>query len=124
MYQQKEKIVVTIGSFDPLTGEELNFLKRCKSKGDWLVVGVHSDWWMMWAQGGVVQNYETRRDIISNLKIVDEVFSFNDSDGTACQLLKIVKICYPDSDITFVSDMDMHNMPETKIKGINFEKMK
>jgi hypothetical protein len=52
------------------------------------------------------------------------VFSFNDSDGTVCQLLKIIKICYPYSDITYVSDMDMHNMPETKIPGITFETMK
>lgn len=124
MIPQKEKIVVTTGSFDPLSGEELDFLKRCKSKGDWLVVGIHSDWWMMWAQGGFVQNYNTRREIISNLRTVDEVFSFNDSDGTVCQLLKIVKICYPDADITYVSNMDMHNMPETKIRGITFEKMK
>jgi bifunctional ADP-heptose synthase (sugar kinase/adenylyltransferase) len=124
MHTPKEKIVVTIGSFDPLTGEELSFLKKCKSRGDWLIVGIQSDWWMMWAQGGVVQNYGTRREIISNLRVVNEVFSFDDSDGTACQLLKIVKICYPNADITYVSDMDMHNMPETKIKGITFETMK
>ena len=121
---QKERIVVTTGSFDPLTGEELDFLKRCRAKGDWLIVGIHSDWWMMWAQGGMVLNYDTRREIISNLKCVDEVFSFNDSDGTVCQLLKIVQICYPNSDITYISNIDMHNMPETKIRGITFEKMK
>jgi glycerol-3-phosphate cytidylyltransferase-like family protein len=121
---RKEKIILTCGSFDPLSKEELNFLKKCKSKGDWLAVGIHSDWWMMWAEGGFVHNYETRRDIIQNLKIVDEVFTFNDSDGTVCQLLKIVKICYPDSNITYVSNEDMHNMPETKIKGITFETMK
>ena len=79
---------------------------------------------MMYARGGVVHSYTTRREIISNLKCVDEVFSFNDSDGTVCQLLKIVKICYPDSDITYVSREDMHNMPETKIRGINFETLK
>jgi cytidyltransferase-like protein len=124
MHYPKERIVVTTGSFDPLTGEELNFLKRCKSKGDWLVVGIQSDWWMLWAQGGMVHNYDTRREIVSNLKVVDEVFTFDDSDGTSCQLLKIVKICYPDSDITFISETDMHNMPETKIRGITFEKMK
>ena len=68
------------------------------------------------------ENYT--RNIINNLKCVDEVFSFNDSDGTVCQLLKIVKICYPNADITYVSEMDMHNMPEMKIRGINFETMK
>ena len=79
---------------------------------------------MMWALGGFVQNYDTRREIIKSLECVDEVFSFNDTDGTICQLLKIVKICYPNSDITYISDEDMHNMPETKIKGINFETLK
>jgi cytidyltransferase-like protein len=122
--QRKEKIIITCGTFDPLTKEELNFLKKCKSKGSWLVVGVHSDWWMMWSEGGFVQNYDSRREIDQNLKTVDEVFTFNDSDGTVCQLLKIVKICYPNCDITYISQEDMHNMPESKIRGITFETMK
>jgi len=121
---KKEKIIITSGTFDPLDSEELNYLKRCKRKGDWLIVGIHTDWWMLWSQGGFVHNYGTRREVISNLKFVDEVFTFNDSDGTVCQLLKIVKICYPNADITYVSQTDMHNMPETKIRGITFETMK
>jgi predicted RNA-binding protein with PUA-like domain len=79
---------------------------------------------MAWSEGGFVQDYQARRNIIQNLKCVDEVFTFNDSDGTVCQLLKIVKICYPHSDITYISEEDMHNMPETKIRGITFETMK
>jgi glycerol-3-phosphate cytidylyltransferase-like family protein len=121
---KKDRIVVVVGEFDPLDIEELKFLKLCKRKGDWLCVGVHSDWWMMYARGGVLQNYSSRREIISSLNCVDEVFSFDDSDGTVCQLLKIVKICYPHSDITYVSREDMHNMPETRIRGINFETLK
>ena len=121
---EKEKIIIVTGEFDPLDIEGLKFLKKCKLKGDWLVVGVHSDWWMIYARGGFVHSYNTRREIIQNIRCVDEVFSFNDSDGTVCQLLKIVKICYPNSDITYVSNMDMHNMPETKIRGITFETMK
>jgi glycerol-3-phosphate cytidylyltransferase-like family protein len=123
MYE-KERIVVICGAFDPLSIEELNYIKKCHHKGDHLIVGVHTDWWMMWALGGFVQSYETRREIIKSLKYVDEVFTFNDSDGTVCQLLKIIKICYPNADITYISQEDMHNMPETKIKGITFETMK
>lgn len=121
---EKEKIILTCGIFDPLTLNELNFLKRCKRKGDWLIVGIHSDWWMDWAEGGSVQTYDDRRELINSLKIVDEVMTFNDTDGTVCQLLKIAKICYPYADIIYVSEEDMHNMPETKIKGITFETMK
>jgi glycerol-3-phosphate cytidylyltransferase-like family protein len=124
MRYKKEKIIVTCGEYDPLDSNEINFLKRCKSKGDWLVVGVHSDWWMLWARGGFVQNYDTRREILSHIKFVDEIFTFNDTDGTVCQLLKLVQICYPHAEISYISREDMHNMPETKIKGIIFETMK
>lgn len=120
----KERIIITCGTFDPLSIEELRFIKKCRAKGDWLIVGIHSDWWMMWTQGGFVQSYETRREIVQSLECVDEIFSFNDSDGTIIQLLKLVKICYPDCDITYISNEDLHNMPETKIRGITFETMK
>ena len=122
--REKEKIIVTCGTFDPLSIEELKLLRKCKDKGDWLIVGIHSDWWMMWSEGGFVHNYESRREIVKSIKYVDEIFTFNDSDGTVCQLLKLVKICYPHADITYITNEDMHNMPETKIKGINFEKLK
>jgi cytidyltransferase-like protein len=123
MYQ-REKIIITSGSFDPLSKEEIKFLKKCKNKGDWLVVGIHSDTFVHWTLGGVVQDYESRREIVESLKFVDEVFYFDDSDGTVCQLLKLVKICYPNAAYTFISHEDMHNMPEMKIKGINFEIVK
>jgi glycerol-3-phosphate cytidylyltransferase-like family protein len=121
---EKDRIIATCGCFDPLSLEELNFLKRCKSRGDWLAVGIHSDWWMNWSQGGFVHNYETRREIIKSLKFVDEIFTFNDMDGTICQFLKLLKICYPDAIITYASTDDMFNTPETKIRGITFETLK
>ena len=99
----KDRIIIITGTFDPLTAEELLYIKKCHHRGDWLIVGVHSDWYMAWSQGGFVQNYETRREIVKSLKFVDEVMSFNDSDGTVCQLLKIAKICYPDAIITYLS---------------------
>ena len=119
-----EKIIITCGVFDPLTLDELTALRKCASKGEWLIVGIHSDWWLQWALGGYVQDYDTRREIIKNINCVDEIFTFDDSDGTVCQLLKLVKICYPHADITYMSAEDMHNMPETKIKGITFETLK
>jgi glycerol-3-phosphate cytidylyltransferase-like family protein len=120
----KDKIIVTCGEYDPLDIQDIRFLKKCRNKGDWLIVGIHSDWWMMYARGGFMQSYDSRREIISNVRCVDEIMTFNDSDGTVCQLLKIVQICYPNADITYVSQEDMHNMPETKIRGITFETMK
>ena len=120
----KEKIIVTSGDFDPLTIKELHFLKRCRKKGDWLIVGVHSDMSVYMKTNGIYSSCDDRAEILQNINCVDEVLRFNDADGTVCNLLKLVKICYPQSDITYISDRDMHNAPETKIRGITFEVLK
>lgn len=121
--RKRERIIITCGGFDPLSIEDLDFLKLCKSKGDWLIVGVHSDWWMAAVQGGFMQSYDCRKQIIQELKCVDEVMDFNDSDGTDCQILKLVKILYPNSDIVYISEQDMMGQPESKIRGITFAKL-
>ena len=120
----KDKIIVTSGDFDPLTIKELHFLKRCRKKGDWLIVGIHSDMSVYMKTNGIYASCDDRAEILQNINCVDEVLRFNDADGTVCNLLKLVKICYPQSDITYISDRDMHNAPETKIRGITFEVLK
>lgn len=120
----KEKIVVVCGEFDPFTPEDLKFIKKCREKGNWLIAGIHSDIWMATNRGGFSYNYESRSELLRNINLIDEVFRFNDTDGTICNLLKIVKVCYPRAYITYVSEQDMHNMPETKIRGINFETLR
>jgi bifunctional ADP-heptose synthase (sugar kinase/adenylyltransferase) len=121
---KREKIIVTSGEFDFFDYYTLKFLQECKSRGDWLVVGIHTDMFMHLAHGGSRYTFEERIKVIEGISCVDEVFNFNDGDGTVCNLLKVVKYCYPASDITYVSDMDMKNMPEMKIKGIKFEFLK
>lgn len=122
--QPKDRIIITVGTFDVITPSEIDFLKKCRSKGDWLIVGVHTDIYLAERLIGTIQNYQARKEVLKNLKWVDEVFTFDDRDGTVCQLLKIVKLCYPNSSITFMSQKDMLNTPETKIRGINFEVIK
>lgn len=124
MSRKLEKITVACGDYDPLELYDLYFLKKCKDMGDWLIVGVHSDPWLLAYRGGFVQNHNTRREILSNIKFIDEVFSFNDSDGSASQLLKIIKQIYPHTYITYVSMDDMVNSPETKVRGITFQTIK
>jgi len=120
----KEKIIVTSGDFDPISIKELQFLQKCRAKGDWLVVGLHSNIAVHMKTAKLNQDYEERKEILSNIKGIDEVFKFNDADGTVCNLLKLIKLCYPLAEITYVSEHDMHNMPETKIRGITFEVLK
>ena len=124
MTTRKETIVVTCSEFDPLSEEELNLLKLCKEKGNWLIVGLYSDWWLTHTRGGFVQKYDTRAEIVKNLKLVDEVFKFDDSDGTVYNLLEIVRTVYHGSNIVFLSDPDTQQMPQKKLKGVKFETVK
>ena len=61
---------------------------------------------------------------MDSIECVDEIFQFNDSDGTAIQLLKLVKACYPNAQIFYVSEENMEDTPETKVKGVTFVTMR
>jgi cytidyltransferase-like protein len=117
----KEKLIVTSGYFDPITLKEIIHLQKCKEMGDWLIVGIHSDMLLHMKTGILNQSLEVRKRILESIKYVDEVFIFNDCNDNVCNLLKVVKVCYPRSNITYVSEFDMSDRPETKIGGINFE---
>jgi len=122
--RQRDKIIVTAGDFDPTTLEDIRFLQQCKTLGDWLIVGVHSDMLLHLKKGYALNEFDDRIELVQSLKGVDEVFSFNDGDGTVCNLLKLVKLCYPQAVITYVSNIDMSDRPEKKIRGIIFEVIK
>jgi glycerol-3-phosphate cytidylyltransferase-like family protein len=115
----REKIIIVCGSFDLIDVSDIEFLKAAKKKGDWLIVGLYSDAYLVTYESGFAQNYETRSRIIKEIKCVDEVFLFNDSDGTFAKLLMQVKMIYPECDYYFVSKKK-EEFPETKIKGIKF----
>ena len=117
----KDKIVVTCGDYDLLNVDDYRFLQKCKERGDWLIVGLSSDMLVTLKTGDVRYTYDDRQELLSGLRCVDEVLRFNDADGTSINLLKAVKLFYPQADITYVSKYDMHNMPETRIRGITFE---
>jgi len=108
---KKEKIAVVSGCYDPLTPNDLNFLKACKCNSDYAVFN---------KTGTLAFDYQTRRRLIDSIKCVDEVFQFDDSDGTSIQLLKVVKACYPMSQIFYVSEDNMENSPETTVRGVTF----
>ncbi len=71
--------------------------------------------------GTLYNPYDDRQELLQGFKCVDEIIRYNDADGTDCNLLKAVKLFYPQAVITYVSKHDMHNMPETRIRGITFQ---
>ncbi len=82
----KSTVLVT-GGFDPLHSGHIAYFKDARALGDKLVVGINSDEWLMRKKGKAFMPFTERVNIIKNLKMVDKVIAFDDSDNTANQAI-------------------------------------
>jgi glycerol-3-phosphate cytidylyltransferase len=72
------KIVITYGTFDLFHVGHVRLLKRLKSLGDQLIVGVSSDEFNLLKGKKSFFSYNERVEILKSCKYVDEVFPEND----------------------------------------------
>lgn len=87
--EPKRKIVIVSGFFDPCGPQHLLLFNEAKKLGNYLIVGVNSDLCALKKKGQhAFIPLKDRIEICENFKMVDKVVSFNDNDGTACQLLQ------------------------------------
>lgn len=116
------KIVVVSGGFDPVHSGHILLFNSAKTHGDYLIVGINSDEWLIRKKGKPFMKYSERAAIVNNLKAVDEVMMFDDSDGSACALLEKVKIRYPNHQIVFANggDRTKQNIPEMSVTDVSF----
>lgn len=118
-----ERIVVAVGTFDPLESDDIKLFKKAKKNYDWLIVGVFSDNYLLEYHGGYVCDHKDRMNIVSEIRYVDEVMKFKDSDGTACTLLQLIKVIYPGAEIFFITDgVENKRIPEAVVDGITIIK--
>jgi mannose-6-phosphate isomerase-like protein (cupin superfamily) len=87
-----------------------------------LIVGINSDEWLTRKKGRAFMPWTERLCILNNLSSVDEVYTFDDEDGTACHLLQQVRAHYPDAEIVFANggDRTQNNIPEMNVPGVEF----
>ena len=87
-----------------------------------LIVGINSDEWLARKKGRAFMPWNERLCILNNLSQVDEVYTFDDEDGTACHLLQQVRAHYPAAEIVFANggDRTKENIPEMNVAGVEF----
>ena len=117
------KVIVVSGGFDPLHSGHIAYFAAAKKLGDRLVVALNSDAWLVNKKGKNFMPFDERASIISNLKMVDEVISFDDDKYGSCAMgLKKVLKKYPNEQIIFANggDRNKGNIHEMNVKGIDF----
>jgi cytidyltransferase-like protein len=115
-------IVVVSGGFDPIHSGHIKLIKAARTLGDYLIVGINSDEWLTRKKGRAFMPWQERLAVLNNLKPVDEVYTFDDEDGTACHLLQQVRAHYPEARVIFANggDRTQDNIPEMTVPGVEF----
>lgn len=118
-----ETVVLVTGGFDPLHSGHIEYLKAAKELGDKLIVGINSDAWLERKKGRAFMPITERVSILENLKPVDGVILFDDSDGSSIQAIRNVQQLYPKANIVFANggDRTAENIPETDVKNVLFK---
>jgi cytidyltransferase-like protein len=116
------KTVIVSGGFDPLHSGHIAYLQAARNLGDYLVVGVNSDAWLICKKGRAFMPLKERMAVVRALGCVGEVMSFDDSDGTALKLIEAVKAKYPQDEIVFANggDRTAGNIPEMAAENVEF----
>lgn len=70
----KYKVGYTVGTFDMFHIGHLSLIRRAKDYCDYLIVGIHSDEWVMHCKNKpTVFSYGDRAEILKSIQYVDEV---------------------------------------------------
>jgi cytidyltransferase-like protein len=116
-----KKIVLITGGFDPLHSGHIAYFKAAKTLGDMLIVGLNSDDWLVRKKGAAFMPWNERLCIINNLSMIDEVYTFDDDDGSAKHFIRQARAHYPDAELIFANggDRTKDNIPEMDVVDSN-----
>ena len=119
------KVVIVTGGFDPLHKGHIEYFKAARKLGDRLVIGVNSDEWLTRKKGRPFMLLEDRLSILEQSGSVDKVITFDDSDGTAKDAIRVAMLHYPMPNTKFIfangGDRTQENIPEMDIVEPNLE---
>ncbi len=106
----KKRIVIVSGYFNPLHKGHIEYFKKSKEQGNYLIVIVNSDYQRELKNSKSFQNQDERLFIISHLNMVDEVLISIDTDRSVCETIRLIHQKYGSSnEILFANGGDQTN---------------
>ena len=117
------KIVLVTGGFDPLHSGHLAYFAEAKKLGDKLIIGLNSDAWLTRKKGRPFMSLQERKAVVSNLKDVDTVVTYNDDNNSSKDAILRVRAQYPMAEIIFANGGDRtdSNIPEMDVEDANLQ---
>ena len=88
-----EKTVMVSGGFDPIHAGHVQMIRDAANHGSVIVVA-NSDEWLMRKKGFVFMPWEERAMILKEIKGVIMVAAVDDSDGTVCNAIRMMRPDY------------------------------
>ena len=117
------KVVLVTGGYDPLHSGHIAYFKAAKALGNLLVVGLNSDAWLERKKGRAFMPLSERFSVVSALKVVDAVLTYNDDDGSSCDAIRLAKQRWQNAEIIFANggDRTKDNIPEMSEPDVTFK---
>ena len=101
-------IILVSGGFDPIHRGHIALIQEAAKLGD-VVVLLNSDNWLQEKKGKEFLPFKEREIIMSSIKKVIDVISFDDSDKTCINGIKKALLKYPSHNVKFANGGDRNN---------------
>ena len=80
----------------------ISYMGAAAKLGDSLIVGLNSDEWLTRKKGRSFMNWDERAAVIRNLRGIELVIPFDDSDNSARHAIKLVRELFPDPTVEII----------------------